>query len=134
MTLWLQVFYFFTRLLEWGWTGVDPNLPHGVQFGIFPMLPSEQIRHIKGIIVREAVGKGDTEWKQYLALTKRKLPYEYRIDEVGYSSEEEDEVDCDSHLHGEGDAAPADTKALTPEEEKLEKQKVYLNKECKNCR
>lgn len=122
-------------------------MPTGVQFGIFPMLPSEQIRHIKGIIVRKAVGKGDKRFKRYLALTKRKLPYEYRIDEWGDSSEEEDEVkdevkvddevededeyDCD--LHGEEDAAPADTKALTPEEEKLEKQKVYLDKECKIC-
>jgi len=150
VTLWLQAFPFVTRLLEWCWTGVDPSLAHGVEFGTFPMLPSEQIRHIRGVIVRKAVGKGDTKWKRYLALTKRKLPYEYCLDEFGYSSEEEDECEIkdedetesedesefESAFDGEEEAASADTKKtpLAPEEEKLEKSKVYLDKECKMCK
>ncbi|KAA6428745.1 MAG: hypothetical protein FRX49_01620 [Trebouxia sp. A1-2] len=128
-----QVFCFFTRLLEWGWTGTDPNMPNGLQFGIFPMLPSEQLRHIKGVIVRKTVEKKGDDFKRYLALTKRKLPNEYRIDEFDAYSSEDEHMEEDICLDGERHAAPAHTKALTSEEEKLEKQKVYLIKECKLC-
>ena len=54
---------------------LDCCRPSGTFFGRFPLLPSEQTRHIKGVLTRQGVGQeGDDQVQEYLSYSKAKLP------------------------------------------------------------
>ena len=61
----MQTISFLANQLSWARTGQDAAY-HYSGWGKFPVTAGEQRGHIRGVIVREGVGKGDEEWLTYL--------------------------------------------------------------------
>lgn len=82
------------HLLEWCWTGNDALSPHGVSFGAFPLLPLEQLDHIKGVLSRSGVGQaGDDKVQEYLSHARQRLPWFHRSVDGDYGEIETESDD-----------------------------------------
>lgn len=84
-------------------------------FGMSPLQPSEQLKHIKGVVVRQGVGQdGDEQVQEYLARAKVKLPTRSTV-VMDFDSSSDDDDDMMVPL---------------TEEEILEKRRKYTDSLC----